>query len=111
MPSAYPGQCSAVVDMQARHRLPARWPHRLTVRTPGSHPGNWSSILHEVTKKNTLVKARVFFLAWLLREANSASKASKFEDKRHAQKLVSSMVRRRIDVVNILHEVTGLLKY
>ena len=24
-------------------------PHRLTVRTPGSHPGNWSSILHEVT--------------------------------------------------------------
>ncbi len=26
------------------------WPHRLTVRTPGFHPGNRSSILREVTK-------------------------------------------------------------
>ena len=26
------------------------WSHRLTVRTPGSHPGNWSSILHGITK-------------------------------------------------------------
>ena len=25
------------------------WPHRLTVRTPGSHPGNRSSILLEAT--------------------------------------------------------------
>ncbi len=25
------------------------WPHRLTARTPGFHPGNRSSILREVT--------------------------------------------------------------
>ncbi len=30
-------------------KAPTR-PHRLTVRTPGSHPGNWGSIPHEATK-------------------------------------------------------------
>ena len=29
--------------------LPLLWPHRLTVRTPGSHPGNRGSIPREVT--------------------------------------------------------------
>ena len=33
------------------------WPHRLTVRTPGFHPGNPSSILGEITKEN-----RSFFM-------------------------------------------------
>ncbi len=28
------------------------WPHRLTVRTPGFHPGNRSSILREITIEN-----------------------------------------------------------
>ena len=35
-------------------RLGAKWPHRLVVRTPGSHPGNRGSIPRGVTMKDTL---------------------------------------------------------
>ena len=38
------------------------WPHRLTVRTPGFHPGNRSSILREVTRENTPSNDWVFSL-------------------------------------------------
>ena len=37
------------------------WPHRLAVRTPGSHPGNRGSIPREVTK-NILAEFSVFFI-------------------------------------------------
>ncbi len=36
------------------------WPHRLTVRTPGFHPGNRGSIPREVTKKSAPVYWGVF---------------------------------------------------
>ena len=38
--------------------------HRLTVRTPGFHPGNRSSILREITKVKT--SPRVAFLLWFV---------------------------------------------
>lgn len=38
------------------------WPHRLTVRTSGSHPDNRGSIPREVTKKNIRPAGRMFFL-------------------------------------------------
>ena len=36
------------------------WPHRLTVRTPGSHPGNRGSIPRGVTNKSTHRKVGAF---------------------------------------------------
>jgi hypothetical protein len=36
--------------------------HRLTVRTPGSHPGNRSSILRGVTNKNSSPYGGLFLL-------------------------------------------------
>ncbi len=38
------------------------WSHRLTVRTPGSHPGNPGSIPGEITKLRT--SHHVAFLIW-----------------------------------------------
>jgi hypothetical protein len=38
------------------------WPHRLTVRTPGSHPDNRGSIPREVTKERT--SSRMAFFLW-----------------------------------------------
>ena len=33
------------------YKVRDRWSHRLTVRTPGSHPGNPGSIPGEITKE------------------------------------------------------------
>jgi hypothetical protein len=41
--------------------------HRLTVRTPGFHPGNPGSIPGEITKKNAAASAGAFFFAEFIR--------------------------------------------
>jgi hypothetical protein len=44
------------------------WSHRLTVRTPGFHPGNRSSILREITKVELLIEKTLrngVFLLWV----------------------------------------------
>ena len=40
------------------------WSHRLTVRTPGFHPGNRSSILREITKESCSPIQWAFFFGW-----------------------------------------------
>ena len=53
-PGGYEPQSARSYGKICKHILSAMtltiWPHRLTVRTPGFHPGNRSSILREVTK-------------------------------------------------------------
>ena len=53
-PGGYELQIARSYGKICKHILSAMtltiWPHRLTVRTPGFHPGNRSSILREVTK-------------------------------------------------------------
>ena len=51
--------------------IPHKWSHRLTVRTPGFHPGNRSSILREITKVKT--SPRVAFLLWWIFAENPDS--------------------------------------
>lgn len=64
------------ISKKCKHFLTAflpSWPHRLTVRTQGSHPCNWSSILHEVTKKRVSALAGAFFLfAGSMRESTES---------------------------------------
>jgi hypothetical protein len=43
-------------------KYPCSRPHRLTVRTPGFHPGNRGSIPLEVTKESARALSRVFSL-------------------------------------------------
>ena len=63
MPLAYTAECSEQEMMQAPSSCPPLRPHRLTVRTPGFHPGNRSSILREVTKKSA--PAKLGYFSWL----------------------------------------------
>ena len=52
------------------------WSHRLTVRTPGFHPGNRSSILLGITKVNTPSSLGVFTLVGFQRKPNSVRSAN-----------------------------------
>ena len=52
------------------------WPHRLTVRTPGFHPGNRSSILREVTIEKRSPFRWSFFYATLSGERTPRSERS-----------------------------------
>ena len=55
-------------------------PHRLTVRTPGFHPGNPGSIPGEVTNIATLrylAEARCFFICGIILRSIAGAKASK----------------------------------
>ena len=59
--------------------VPAR-PHRLTVRTPGFHPGNPGSIPGEVTNKATLrylASVRCFFICGIMLRYIARAKTSK----------------------------------
>ena len=47
------------------------WSHRLTVRTPGSHPGNPGSIPGEITKVNTPLLWRGIYFGKLSSRARS----------------------------------------
>ncbi len=71
--------------------FPHSWSHRLTVRTPGFHPGNRSSILLEITNKNDSSKDGSFLLV----SSRSEPRTTEFEDKRRAQEFIPSMPRRR----------------
>ena len=49
------------------------WPHRLTVRTPGSHPGNRGSIPREIT--NLRLRVQLGVLNWFSLESNGKQKS------------------------------------
>ena len=49
----------------------SKWSHRLTVRTPGSHPGNPGSIPGEITKVNTPLLWRGIYFGKLSSRARS----------------------------------------
>jgi hypothetical protein len=86
------------------------WPHRLTVRTPGFHPGNRGSIPREVTTKMPDF-GRVFSWPWDLKSdcRNRVPKVGRlpvislqrmnqtgFEDQSHAQVLAPSTPQERL---------------